>query len=344
MTSTPASEREFREFCRARGMIPADIERAVADVREFAAFASRHAGSAAAAGLPSLRAYLTALIDTGRNSRERLRALTRYFYVSGVVELYVYMTSVLGSREVIPSWAARTAQLAGETIRQRVFDQPATALPTLGSPPEANPPVTARILNALETALPAAACQDVLAANHHGIPATLFTGEQQVFAESGLAAMLGHRHRKLLAELTEHAASGKPWYEQVITLEVVEVVRHNREIQAGILRGEAVYVTKIPFAPAEYLRETDSVRRRYLACHCPLARSSLLAAGGGALPVPPILCYCSGGYEKWPFDVALGRATQVEVLESAIAGSDRCRFRITAPGGWIPSAAAGRTA
>jgi len=335
--SVLANEVEFRELCATRGAIPGDIEAAVADVRQFVAFAVGHSGSLAAAGLPALRAYLAALIDTGRNSPERLRALTRYFYVSGATELYVYMTSVLGGREVIPSWAQRTAHLAGETTRQRVFGQDGMEPPPLGTPPEANPPVTARILTALEQALTPSVCRDILAANHHGIPATAFAAEQRVFADSGLGAMLEYRHRTLLAELTEHAASGKPWYEQVITLEVVEVVRHNRAIQAGILCDEAVYVTKIPFAPADYLRETDPVRRRFLACHCPLARSSILARGAGALPVPPVLCYCSGGYEKWPFDVALGRATEVEVLESAMSGSDRCRFRITAPGGWKPS-------
>jgi hypothetical protein len=43
------------------------------------------------------------------------------------------------------------------------------------------------------------------------------------------------------------------------------------------------------------------------------------------------ICNCSAGYEKLPWDVILGEPVKVEVLESVLAGNNRCLFAITIP-------------
>ena len=148
------------------------------------------------------------------------------------------------------------------------------------------------------------------------------------YRTSGVSGLLKYRHESLLSELEEHARSGKPWYEQLITPEVVEMVRQNPEIQAGVQIGDSIFVTKIPYAPVAYMKEDDPRLKRYYQCHCPLARASILDE---SFAVSPLFCYCSGGYEKLVFDVVFGAPVQVEVVESALAGDLKCRFRIRLP-------------
>jgi hypothetical protein len=81
-------------------------------------------------------------------------------------------------------------------------------------------------------------------------------------------------------------------------------------------------VTKIPYAPKQYLQATDPVLQRYYACHCPLVRSALR----DGVQISPTFCYCSGGYEKLHFDVIFEESIDVELLESALNGDVRCRF------------------
>jgi len=131
-----------------------------------------------------------------------------------------------------------------------------------------------------------------------------------------------------VAELEEYAESGRVWYEQVITPEVVEYVRSNQEILSAVLRGDKLYITKVPYAPAEYLGESDTTMRRFYACHCPLARMAILT---GEPEVSMEWCYCSAGFEKLPYDVLFGEELEVEVLESALGGSNRCRFAVKVP-------------
>jgi len=47
------------------------------------------------------------------------------------------------------------------------------------------------------------------------------------------------------------------WYEQEITPEVLDFAKSNQEIQSGVRVGNKIYVTKIPFAPKQYLSERD---------------------------------------------------------------------------------------
>jgi hypothetical protein len=135
-------------------------------------------------------------------------------------------------------------------------------------------------------------------------------------------------HGRLVAELEEVMRSGRLWYEQVITPEVVEYVRGDQTIQNGVLVGDIVLKSKIPFAPDKWLREKDPKMRCYYACHCQLAREAIL--NDTAVPLATF-CYCSAGYEKLPLEVVLGVPLEVEVLESVLAGGERCRFAVKIP-------------
>ncbi|MCJ7634717.1 hypothetical protein MUP77_20290 [Candidatus Bathyarchaeota archaeon] len=140
-----------------------------------------------------------------------------------------------------------------------------------------------------------------------------------------LKKFLEGEHSLLVAELEEAMKSGRLWYEQEITPEVVEFVRGDQMIQNGVLEGNVVLKSKIPFAPAKWLQEKDPKMRRYYACHCQLARDRILTDNSKPLAT---FCHCSAGYEKLPLEVALGVPLEVEVLENVLEGGDRCRFAI----------------
>jgi len=118
------------------------------------------------------------------------------------------------------------------------------------------------------------------------------------------------------------------WFEQQITEPVVEFVRKNQEILSGVREGDKIYVTKIPYDPDRFLRERDPQKKRYYACHCPLARESLRS---GPSDIPTLWCTCSAGFEKVMFDAIFGEPAEAEVLETVLSGSDLCRFSVTIP-------------
>jgi hypothetical protein len=307
-------------------MNEAQIAQSVEAVRAFEEHLAGHGRALETATAQEVRAYLDAVIEAGLNSYDRLLALARYFRLAGLDEAFVYLVGIIGGQPILPSIARRTEELAGSEVRAAVFG--GLEAPPLGAGQQAYPPVTNSMLRRLQSQVSVETGRRILAGNHHQIPPAAFEPLRALYLSEGIDAVLTRRRESLLAELEEHARTGKPWYEQLITPEVVAFVRANPEIQAGVHCGNRILVAKIPYSPAEYLSTDDPIRKRYFQCHCTLARAGILEAGQG---VDPAFCYCSGGYEKLPFDVIFGQETEVELLESALGGSTRCRFAITIP-------------
>lgn len=109
---------------------------------------------------------------------------------------------------------------------------------------------------------------------------------------------------------------------------IAELYAGHWPLRNTAVRPPATYRCHCCRCPQAWLDEKDPTRKRYYACHCPLARTSIISGKPGVLS---LFCYCSAGFEKLPFDVIFGEPVKVEVLKSALGGSNRCRFAITVP-------------
>ena len=320
-------EEEFRKYLRKRDYSVNEVDKAVSSVMEFEKYLNVAGASLESASLKDLKKYIELLISGGLNTEDRLLALARYFYLMKRNDFYTYFASILGGSGVYRSIASRLEELEWSEKRRQVFK--GFVEPHIGSPPEAFPPCTRELLRRLNSSLPQERVREVLAGNHHRIPVEHFKDMRARWeAAATMEEFLAGEHKLLIAELEEAMKSGRLWYEQEITPEVVEYVRGDQTIQIGVLDGDVVLKSKIPFAPAQWLMEKDQKMRRYYGCHCQLAREAILKD-----EVEPLasFCYCSAGYEKLPLEVVLGVPLEVKVLESVLAGDERCRFAIKIP-------------
>jgi len=283
-------ENQFREHLQARKMKTENIEFAVNAVREFEEHLKRKDIMFESADLEALKDYVSLLIDEGKNSWERLVAIARYCNLTKKNDYYIYFTSILGARNVLPDIGERLAVIAGEETRRKVFQ--GFMLPPLGSSQENYPRLTQIIMDNLEAELPGETCKKILTWNYHKLPPEAFKEKKQRF-------------------------------EKATSID-------DQEICTGVRRGDKIYVTKIPYAPKQYLNEKDPTLKRYYACHCPLVRSAIRDRKS---KISPTFCYCSGGYEKFHFDVISGEPVEVDLLESALKGNMRCRFANKIPRG-----------
>lgn len=203
------------------------------------------------------------------------------------------------------------------------------ALPPVGAAPEAYPAATAAFTRALELELGREKAERVLCWNVHGLAAESFAPERERYLALGsVDAWLKDFHERQVETLAKHAKDHTLWFEQKITDRVVDFVRERPEILGGVREGGTIYATKIPYDPDRYIAATDPLERRRLACHCPLAASSIRAEGAG---VSPLWCSCSAGYEKFLFDVVFAEDCATRVLQSVLAGDELCRFAIELP-------------
>ena len=264
-------EKTYREYLLKRGLEGRDVEKAVAAVGEFEHFLAANGKDLKSASLADLKGYISGLISSGANTEDRLVALSRYFWLTKRNDLFSHFAAILGGRGVYTSIGERLRTVAGEENRSKVFD--GFEGPPIGSTPDAYPTCTKELLERLETVLPPEQVKVVLAGNHHRIPVEHFAEMIKRYEKAAtMEDFLKGEHERLVAELEEAMKSGRLWYEQVITPEVVEYVRGDQTIQNGVLQGDVVLKSKIPFAPDKWLREKDPKMRRYYSCHCQLAR------------------------------------------------------------------------
>lgn len=312
------------EHYEKRGFAPALAAAAVESVRRLESHLAASGLTLEAASVGDIRAYVRLLIERGQNDLETLLALARYFYLTGRSDVYIYFTSLLGGLGVYESIQERLRAAVGEPEAARILA--GLTPPPLGSDPAEFPAFTRELVNRLETNLPLASVQSVLAGNNHDIPDAAFDEDKALFASSGsMDEFLLAQHRHQVSVLQRHCDTRTVWFEQIITQPVVDFVAANPEVQSAVREGDTLYTTKIPYDPARFLEETDPVKKRYYACHCPFAREAILS---GKPEISENWCYCSGGFVKRPYEVLLGRTLKVTLLQSVLRGDPVCRFAI----------------
>lgn len=128
--------------------------------------------------------------------------------------------------------------------------------------------------------------------------------------------------------LFEFYNTGEPYFGLTITYEVLAFILDHPEMLFAVRRGSKIYHTMLPKNVEEYIRESDSDRRRYHACRCPYARESVLSDGA---PVPKVFCNYCLGQVKLMWETILGTDLNGRVFESALEGDDLCRYIICLP-------------
>ncbi|MGD8565348.1 MAG: hypothetical protein PVF96_03265 [Candidatus Bathyarchaeota archaeon] len=320
-------EDEFRNYLQKRKLKAEDIDFAVCMAKEFEQYLEKNNRTLESAELDSLIDYISLMIKEGKNTWDRLVAIARFCYHAKKNDFYIYFTSVLGARNVLPDMGERVANIAGEKVKSRIFQD--FKLPPLGAPQENYPKLTKTIMDRMESELPIETCKQILTWNYHKIPAEAFKQKKERFENaSTIDEWLKIEHEKLVEELSKSMKEGRTWYEQEITPEVLKFVSDNQEISTGARQDDTIFVTKIPYAPKEYLKEEDPALKRFYACHCPLVRTAIRERRP---EISPTFCYCSGGFTKFGFDQVFGEPVKIELLESVLKGDTKCRFAIKIP-------------
>jgi hypothetical protein len=272
------------------------------------------------------RSWAAKHIAGGSDPVRKILLMIWYHGFCGDMDSSTYLITLLGTCDVLESQRERLDKLFGEAAAESVWN--GIVIPPLGSDILAYPPMINRYLERLRSYLPEMDCQKVLAGNHHLIDPNQFAEEKELFSQSpSLEEYLKGHHARLVAKLQEHADSGKMWFEQVITQEVVDYVSQHQEIQTGVMEGERLLIHKIPYAPDAWLKEDDPDRKRHLACHCPFVRETI-AAG---IEVPNLWCHCSAGFTKVMWEYLFDRELKVELLSSVLSGDQHCGFAIELP-------------
>jgi hypothetical protein len=266
------------------------------------------------------------LIGEELNTYDSYVALSRYGYFVKNLDLYLAVLELIDGAEVMDVLRERLGETAGETKRDEVFegiDAP------LGLPSAEKPQITKAVLDRMKALVDPEDCKKALVGTAHGIPKEWYKQEREKFlAAKDIDEYIVKKRENAIAELEKHRDEGTLFYNQEITNEVVEFVKSRPDMLSGMRDGDKIVHTKIPYLTKAYLDETDERKKRYYACHCAWARETIM---DDELDVPSSFCYCSGGFTKQPWEVALDQSLEVNMVKSVLKGDIECTFTIPLP-------------
>lgn len=304
-----------------------ETETALKALKSFTDYLEKQNKSIESCTVPEMKQYLSLITDRKKNTKEVLLALARSAYLANNKSVYIYFTQIIERDSIIANLRTNFEKTLGVEKSDSIFNS--LIAPEPGAPPEKAYTYTRKLVETLKKSVSEKECRKALTANAHGIPAEAFQKEKNYFENSkDLKSYLEGFHKRSVKTLQEHADSGKVWFEQVITQPVVDYVKNNREVMGGVLEEGKILWTKIPYDTEAWLEEKDSVKRRYFACHCPMAREILKHPEE---KIPRAWCNCTSGYIQQRFNAIFGQEIQVDLLETVLDNQDRCRFAIHVP-------------
>ncbi len=312
----------FRTMLEGRKVPAEKMEAALELAERFDQFAEQTGGFSTATAW----AFSKILIAEGQNSEENFLTLARYGLFIKNNAVFVAFLEVLDGGEAQENLYRRVAERYGEALRDEVFA--GIGLAPFGLPTPDKPRTMQPVIARLEQALGAEACRALIGDSLRDLPDESYAKERELYLScQDVDEYIARKKQGFVAQLEACQREGRLFFAQEVTAEVLAFVRKEPEIGGGVRAGNVVYETKIPFLTKEYLAETDPTLRRYTYCHCPWAREAIRSGE----EVAPIFCNCSAGFHKKPWEAALGQRIRVDVLESVLAGADRCRFAIHLP-------------
>lgn len=288
---------------------------------------SRNGPPGTGCGRKAALSLIESLLESGQDSYENMLAILRYGYFTRNDEIYETAFMYLDGVEALDGMYYKLEEVAGAEERDRIFGMIGPISPGTSFKDRA---VAARTVVAeVKSSLSKADRDRLYDASFRHLEDSGYAPDRLLYEKLGdIDAYIEAKKQDFVRTLEDHMKEGSLFFGQEITPEVVEHVKSDPEIAFGKRVGSDLFVTKIPFRTKQWLSEKDPVKKRYLYCHCPWARESILSEAG---PVDPEFCRCSAGFHKKSWEVIFGRKLECEVLESALAGDDRCRFMITLP-------------
>ncbi len=295
-------------------------------IRTLDAYLKDHGNSEGIEGIrvDEIDRFVEKMVQTKTNDVDHFVAMMRYFRVTKQHEIFVRLTQYTGALDVIESIYRKMNQVLGKERAQDI--QKNYPVPVLGTDMIKINQFTEKLMEEIKLKTSELEMKRILTDNHHLIPRDAFKEERIIYeASTSLDAYLKDLHQRKVEELTRFFEQDRVWFEQIITQDVIDFVKNNPEIMSGVLKDDQLYITKIPYDTNQYIKAESDQMKSYHACHCPFAKASILEKG---INIDAGWCYCSAGFTKLPFEVALNQELPIECISTALKGDPLCRFKI----------------
>jgi len=317
----------FKDFLEQKNTSMEKITNALTIIEQFESFLHKIGSDLTTITYDNVYDFSTKLIQENINTYQNFVYVLYFGYYLNNHDIVNAIMETLDGREMFPNLSKQLIEKFGQEFHDNIFS--GIELPPLGLPPKKKPEIIKKLVSRIIEKLgPEKSIEFFKPGLRNKYPDSYVKGRDSFRKSQNIDELLKIKHQTLVDNLTKHYEANTLFFAQPVTKEVLEFVKNDQKIGAGIREGNKILMKKIPCMTSMAITETDKRKRIYYVCHNPMIREALLEEDH---PIDPIFCNCSGGFIKNYWEGVLECPIDVELLDSVIKGGKFCEFVIHLP-------------
>ncbi len=318
---------KYKTYLEKKNLDSEEISKAIILIEKFSAFLESKGILLESVSNDDFYNFSELLIEQRENTYNNYVYLLYFGYYVNNKNLIIAAMESIDGWEMFPNFEKQIIEKYGVDVRDEIFGE--ISLPPLGIHPKKKPafinPLVSRFI---EKFGPEESVNFFKIGLRDKYTESYKNPKKKYDKIQNIDNFLKDKHQSLYEILTKHYQENSLFFTQPVDEQVLEFVKKDQKISAGIREGNKILMYKIPYMTKHALNEKDKKKRNYYVCHNPLIREALLEE---EQPINPIFCNCSGGYMKNFWEAMFEHPVDVELLDSVIMGGEFCRFAIHIP-------------
>ncbi|NVM18528.1 MAG: hypothetical protein HWN80_12500 [Candidatus Lokiarchaeota archaeon] len=322
------NERNFQLFLEEKEIDKDTIRNFLSKLRAYEIYLKKENLNLDSVNPKKLVEYTEYLVSKNKDSvLDFLRSILSYANYSKKYDFITETIDIVESYNAMDNLFARVAEVYGEQMNDEIFRD--LSIPPLGVHPEKKPDFTKNIMKRLEDNLGNEKTIALLSPCLHGRPPDDIEGDKKIIAELGIDEFLQKKHQDLIERLERHRVEGTLEFAQIVDDQVIEFVRKDQMMGAGVRKGKLIYISKLPYQTKKFLTARDEKMKFFYLCYCPWIRGALKE--GTDNEILKDFCHCSAGWYKLYWDQIFEQPIVVEPVKTGLNGDLECTFAIHLP-------------
>jgi hypothetical protein len=317
----------YKDFLEQEKISQEKITPALTIIDQFKSFLHEIGSDLTAITYDNVHDFSTKMIQEKINTYQNFVYILYFGYYLNNHDIVNAIMEAIDGREMFPNLSKQLIDKFGQEFHDEILA--GVELPPLGLHPKKKPAIIKKLVSRIIGKLgPEKSIEFFKPGLRNKYPDSYVKGRETFKKSQDIDKLLKIKHQTLVDNLTKHYEANTLFFAQPITKDVLEFVKNDQKISAGIREGNRIIMKKIPCMTKMALSETETRKRNYYVCHNPMIREALLEEDQ---PIDPIFCNCSGGFIKNYWEGVLECPVDVELLDSVIMGGKFCEFAIHLP-------------
>jgi len=322
------NRRNFQIFLEKNEIDPIQIKNFLLKLDNYENYLAKDNLSLDSVNPNKLAEYTEHLVSIDKDSvLDFLRAILSYADYSKKYDFITETIDLVESYNAMDTMVSRVAEVHGEQMRDEIFRD--LIIPPLGVHPEKKPNFTKIIMKRLEDKLGKETTIALLSPCLHGRPPDDIEGDRKLLADRGIDGFLLKKHQDLIKRLEKHRDEETLEFAQIVDDKVINFVRKDQMMGAGVRKGNIIYISKLPYQIKKFLATEDENMKRFYLCYCPWIRGALKE--GTDNETLKNFCHCSAGWYKLYWDQIFEQSILVKPIKTGSYGDLECTFTVHIP-------------